>query len=272
MFAVPNFLVFSREPLQFGMIDNVIERQEPPKIARRIGKSPVPDVGNPQLPVDALVGDPAGLRAVLGADDRNGFFHGKFQIHETLNKARRLLWVSVEISHVLRAGEHTAMETDYCNPLSIFLFPSERFECFFPATQMSNHGVSVMRVLSVSRYVNLDAHRVDDDQVGRYDRHEHKLHRGGPRFPGYLPLLPGPDEDKVDHRPMRLSGIGLNPKDDILDPEFFQGDPGGEQGDFLVARREGRIGQIGGEEPEAARPVFLGRRPPAAEVVMGESG
>ena len=115
---------------------------------------------------------------------------------------------------------------------------------------------------------DLDAHRVDDDQVGRYDRHENKLHRGGPCLPGYLPFLPGPDEDEVGHRPVRLSGIGLNPKHDILDPEFFQGDSGGEHGDFLVVVGEGRVGQIGAEKTEAAGPVFLGRRPPSAEVVV----
>ena len=70
---------------------------------------------------------------------------------------------------------------------------------------------------------------------------------------------------------MRLGGIGLNPKDDILDPEFFQGDPGGQHGDFFVAGGEGRVGQIGGEEPEAAGPVLLGRRAAAAEVVMEEA-
>ena len=115
---------------------------------------------------------------------------------------------------------------------------------------------------------DLDAHRVKDDQVGRYDRHENKLHRGGPCLPGYLPFLPGPDQDEVSDRPVRFGGIRLNPKDDILDPEFFQGDPGREQGDFLVAGGEGRVGQIGAEKTEAARPVFLGRRPPSAEVVM----
>ena len=79
---------------------------------------------------------------------------------------------------------------------------------------------------------DLDAHRVDDDQIGRYDRQENKLHRGGPRLPGYLPFLPGPDEDEVGDRAVRLDRIGLNPKDDILDPEFFGGDPGGQHGDF----------------------------------------
>ena len=69
------------------MVDDVIERQKPPEIDGRTGIAPVPDVGNPQLPVDALVGDPAGSRAVLGADDRNGLFHGKFQVHEALNEA-----------------------------------------------------------------------------------------------------------------------------------------------------------------------------------------
>ena len=70
---------------------------------------------------------------------------------------------------------------------------------------------------------------------------------------------------------MRLRGIGLNPKDDILHAQFFQGDPGSQQGDFLVAGGESRIGQIGGEKPEAARPVLLRRRAAAAEVVMEEA-
>ena len=61
--------------------------------------------------------------------------------------------MSVEIIGVLRAGEHAAVEADHRNPLGVFLAPPERFECFFPATQMSNHGVSVIRALSVSRYV-----------------------------------------------------------------------------------------------------------------------
>ena len=67
---------------------------------------------------------------------------------------------------------------------------------------------------------------------------------------------------------MRLGRIGLNPEDDILDPEFFQGDPGGQHGDFLVVGGEGCVGQTGAEETEAARPVLLDRRSPPAEVVM----
>ena len=78
----------------------------------------------------------------------------------------------------------------------------------------------------------------------------------------------GADKDEVSDRPVRLGRIGLNPKDDILDPEFFQGDPGGQHGDFLVVGGEGRVGQTGAEKPEAARPVFLDRRPAAAEMVM----
>ena len=76
-------------------------------------------------------------------------------------------------------------------------------------------------------------------------------------FPGYLALLPGPDEDEVGDRSVRLDRIGLNPKDDIFDPEFFGGDPGGQQGDCPVAGGEGRVGQIDAEKTEAARPVFL---------------
>ena len=87
-------------------------------------------------------------------------------------------------------------------------------------------------------------------------------------FPGYLLFLPGADKDEVSDRPVRLGRIGLNPEDDILDPEFFQGDPGGQHGDFLVVGGEGRVGQIRAEKPEAARPVLLDRRPAAAEVVM----
>ena len=75
------------------MFDHVIERQEPPEIGPRIGKSPVADVGNAQLPVDALVGDPAGPRTVLAANDGNGLFHGKFEVHETLNEAPGARWV-----------------------------------------------------------------------------------------------------------------------------------------------------------------------------------
>ena len=113
----------------------------------------MPNVGNPQLPVDALVGDPTGPRAVPGADDWNLLVHGKFEAHEVLNEARRAEVVRVEIIHVLSAGEHTAMETDHRNPLGVFPAPPERFKVFFTLSQMSNHGVSVMRALSVSRYV-----------------------------------------------------------------------------------------------------------------------
>ena len=55
---------------------------------------------------------------------------------------------------------------------------------------------------------------------------------------------------------------------DIFHAQFFQGDPGGQHGNFLVGGDEGRVGQIGAEETEAARPVLLGRRPAASEVVM----
>ena len=64
-------------------------------------------------------------------------------------------------------------------------------------------------------------------------------------------------------------GLAWNPEDDIFDPEFFGGDSGGQHGDFLVAGGEGRVGQIAMlRKTEAARPVFLGRRPAATEVVM----
>ena len=87
-------------------------------------------------------------------------------------------------------------------------------------------------------------------------------------FPGNLALLLGADKDEVGDRSVRRDRVGLNPEDDILDPEFFGGDPGGQHGDFLVGGGEGRVGQIGAEKAEAARPVLLGRRPAAAEVVM----
>ena len=71
------------------VVDDVIERQEAPEIDARVGKFPVADVGNPQLPVDALVGDPAGPGAFLTTEDGNGLFEGKFQGYETLNEALR---------------------------------------------------------------------------------------------------------------------------------------------------------------------------------------
>ena len=72
-----DLLVLGREPMEVGVFDDVIQRQEPPDIAWGIGASAVPDVGNLQRPVDALVGDPAGPCAVLGTDDGNGFFRGR---------------------------------------------------------------------------------------------------------------------------------------------------------------------------------------------------
>ena len=148
---LPNFFLFGREPFEVGVFDDVIERQEPPEIGSRIGKFPVPDVGNPQLPVDSLVGDPAGSRAVLAANDRNGLFHCKFEVHETLNEAMRPAGMRIEISHVLRAGEYAAVETDHRNPLGVFLFPSERFEVFFPATQMRNHEYGFLSLYEISK-------------------------------------------------------------------------------------------------------------------------
>ena len=136
----PNLLILGREPFELWALDHVIERQEPPEIDGQAGVSSVPDVGNPQLPVDALVGDPADARAVPGADDGNGLVHGKAEVHEALNEARRSAVMHIEIIGVLRAGEHAAVEADHRNPLGVFLAPPELFECFFPATQMSNHG------------------------------------------------------------------------------------------------------------------------------------
>ena len=137
-----------------------------------------------------------------------------------------------------------------------------------PATQMSNHGVSVIRVLSVSRYVTwmpigLTTTR-SAGMTGMKTNCIVAVHcsRDTSRS------CRVPDEDEVGDRSVRLGGIGLNPKDDILDPEFFGGDPGGQHGDFLVAGGEGRVGQIDGEKTEAARPVLLGRRPAPAEMVM----
>ena len=87
-------------------------------------------------------------------------------------------------------------------------------------------------------------------------------------FPGNLAVLLGADKDEVSDRPVRRDRVGLNPEDDILDPEFFSGDSGGQHGDFFVGGGEGCVGQIGAEKAEAARPVLLGRRPAPAEVVM----
>ena len=150
--AVKNLFLFGREPFQLCVFNDVIERQEPPEIGPRIGKSAVPDVGNPQLPVDALVGDPAGFGSIHATNDGNGLFHGKLEVHEVLNETLCPAMMRMEISGVLGTGEHTAVETDHCHPLGIFRVPPERFECFFPLSQVSNHGVSfVIRVLSVSR-------------------------------------------------------------------------------------------------------------------------
>ena len=99
-----NLLGFGGEPFQLRVVDHVIKRQEPPEIDGRVGDPAVPDVGNPQFPVDALVGDPTGSRSVLGADDWNLLVHGKFQVHEVLNEARRAEMVRVEIIGVLQRG------------------------------------------------------------------------------------------------------------------------------------------------------------------------
>ena len=146
-----DLLVLGREPMEVGVFDDVIQRQEPTEIDGGIGESPVADVGNLQRPVDALVGDPADSRAVLGTDDGNGLFHGKSPGHEALNEARRAEGVRVEIGGVLSAGEHAAVEADHRDPLGVFLAPSERFKVFFPATLMSNHGVSIC---STTRLLN----------------------------------------------------------------------------------------------------------------------
>ena len=152
--AVENLFLFGREPFEFCVFDDVIQRQEPPEIGSRIGKSAVPDVGNPQLPIDALVGDPAGLRPIHAANDGNGLFHGQFEVHEGLNETLCPAMMGMEVSGVLGTGEDAAVETDHGNPLGVFRVPPERFECFSPLSQMRNHGVSVViRVLSVSRYV-----------------------------------------------------------------------------------------------------------------------
>ena len=122
------------------MFDDVIERQEPAKIDGRIGEPPVADVGNAQFPVDALMGDPAGLRAIHAANNRNRLFHGKFEVHEALNETLCAAMMRMEISGVLGTGEHTAVETDHCNPLGVLRFPSEPFKVFFTLSQMWNHG------------------------------------------------------------------------------------------------------------------------------------
>ena len=140
--AVKNLFLFGREPFQLRVFNDVIQGQEPPEIGPRIGKSAVPDVGHPQLPINALVGDPAGLRPIHAANDGNGLFHGKFQVHEGLNETLCPAMMGMEISGVLGTGEDAAVETDHGHPLGIFRVPPEPFECFFPLSQMRNHGVS----------------------------------------------------------------------------------------------------------------------------------
>ena len=110
----------------------------------------IPDVGNSQRLVDGLVGDPAGARgAVRRADTGYGFFHGKFQVHEALNEARDTRMVGVKKSGVLAAGEHAAVEADHRNPLGIVRAPTEGFQVFFPAAEVTDQWV----VLGVGRHL-----------------------------------------------------------------------------------------------------------------------
>ena len=127
-----DLFVLGREPMEVGVFDDVIQRQEPTDIEGRIGEAPVADVGNLQRPVDALVGDPADSRAVLETDDGNGLFHGKSPGDEALNEARRAEGVRVEISGVLSAGEHAAVEADHRDPLGVFLDSIRTVQGLFP--------------------------------------------------------------------------------------------------------------------------------------------
>ena len=77
MGAELDLLILGREPVEVGVVDDVIQRQETTEIAGGIGASAVPDVGNLQRPVNSLVGDPVGPCAVRRADDGNGFFRGR---------------------------------------------------------------------------------------------------------------------------------------------------------------------------------------------------
>ena len=106
MGAELDLLVLGRKPMEVGVVDDVIQRQEPPEIAGGIGESPVADVGNLQRLVDALVGDPADSGAVRGTDDGNGLFHGQLQVHKALHKAMSpgRVGVGVKKSGVLAAG------------------------------------------------------------------------------------------------------------------------------------------------------------------------
>ena len=143
MRAEVNLLSFGGKPFKFGVVDDVIQRQEPPKIG--VGLRPVPaipDVGNSQRPVDGLVGDSACQRmAVAHANTGYGFFDGQFQVQEALNKTGTARMVGVEKRGVLGPGEHAAVEADHRNPLGIVRAPTEGFQGVVTAAQVRDQWV-----------------------------------------------------------------------------------------------------------------------------------
>ena len=98
------------------MLQDVVEREKPPHYNSQAGFPPIPDILDPQCPVDGLAQYPA----------RPGP-PGKHKVFVLDRRPR----------------EDATMQTHERDPLRFPARPAERFQCFLPATQVLDHGSPV---------------------------------------------------------------------------------------------------------------------------------
>ena len=107
---------FGRQPCQLRVLQDVVEREKPPHYNSQAGFPPIPDILDPQCPVDGLAQYPA----------RPGP-PGKHKVFVLDRRPR----------------EDATMQTHERDPLRFPARPAERFQCFLPATQVLDHGSPV---------------------------------------------------------------------------------------------------------------------------------
>ena len=113
--AVADFLLPGGKPGQLGMLEHIVERQQPPQEHVLAGRPAVAHVGDADRLVEPAAADPD--QPGFAADGRDGLFDGHPGGEKTAYEAHRRHGAGVPPGGILGANEEAAVQADQGDPL-----------------------------------------------------------------------------------------------------------------------------------------------------------
>ena len=133
-----HLLGLGRKPRQAGMLDDVVEREQPTHQHVPGGDlSPPKELPGSERPVDLAGPDPAHAADPVDAAGR-GLFDGQALRDERVDGAPHLLGVATQETRPLRAGEDAAVQAGQGDPLGPASGPAEGLQSLLASPEMDD--------------------------------------------------------------------------------------------------------------------------------------